>query len=81
MRNSRNRRRHLPTVARVSCRRCAITLLDSPSAAASTMRARVTNAAEIDRERVIDISCERSSSFSTRSTLGRPIAMLMSPVP
>ncbi|MCA8243099.1 hypothetical protein, partial [Burkholderia sp. AU32262] len=36
---------------------------------------------EIERERAIDISCERSSSLSTSSAFGRPIAMLTSPVP
>lgn len=45
------------------------------------MRARMTNAAEIERERAIDISCERSSSLSTSSAFGRPIGVLTSPVP
>jgi hypothetical protein len=55
-------------------------LLGSPSAAASMMRARVTNAAEIERERAIDINCERSSSLNMSFAFGRPIAMVMSPV-
>jgi len=75
MRCSRKRIRHLPTVPRVRCRCWAIALLGSPAAAASTMRARATNAAEIDRERDIEVSCERSSSLNTSSAFGRPIGM------
>jgi hypothetical protein len=37
--------------------------------------------AEIERERAIDISCERSSSFNTSFASGRPIDTLMSSVP
>jgi hypothetical protein len=43
-----------------------------PAAAASTMRARVTGAAEIERERAIEVGCERSSSLSTSSGFDRP---------
>lgn len=43
--------------------------------------ARVTSAAEIERERAIEVSCERSSSLSTSSAFGRPMGMLVSPVP
>src|SRR5580692_6738642 len=81
MRCSRNRARHLPTVARVSCRRLAISLFGSPAAAARTMRARVTSAAGIERERVIEASCDCSASLNINSTFGRPIGMLVSPVP
>jgi hypothetical protein len=45
------------------------------------MRARVTSAAEIERERAIEVSCERSSSLNTSSAFGRPMGMLVSPVP
>jgi hypothetical protein len=81
MRRSRNRIRYLPTVARVSCRRWAIALLGSPVAAARTIRARVTIAAGIERERAIEVNCDRSSSLNTNSAFGRPIDVLVSPAP
>jgi hypothetical protein len=52
---------------------CAVGL---PAAAASTMRARVTSAAEIERERTIEVSCARSSLLNTSSAFGRPMCML-----
>ena len=52
-----------------------------PAAAASTMRTRLTSASEIERERAIELSCERSSSLNTSSAFGRPMSMLVSPVP
>ena len=66
MRRSRKRRRHLPAVAPVICMRLAIWLLGSPSAAASTMRARKESAAGTERQRAIELNCERSDSLSTR---------------
>jgi hypothetical protein len=73
--------RHLPAVARVSCRRLAISLFGSPAAAAKTMCTRVTSAAGIERERAIEASCNCSASLTVNSTFGRPIGMLVSLVP
>ena len=52
----------------------------SPAALANTICARACNAAEIERERVIDCSCARSAASSTRSAFGRPIGMAVSPL-
>src|SRR4051812_31835477 len=54
MRRLMNRRRHLPTVALVVSKRCAIRLLAIPSAHAKTILARCTSAADIERERAMD---------------------------
>ena len=51
-----------------------------PVAAASTMRARDTNAAGSERERAIVESCACSASLSTSSAIGRPIGMAVSPI-
>src|SRR5258708_35666232 len=42
------------------------------------MRARVTSAAGIERERAIEASCDCSASLNVNSTFGRPIGMLVS---
>jgi hypothetical protein len=53
----------------------------APLAHASTMRARATNAAEIERERAIDCSCACSACVNTSSAFDRPIGIAVSPVP
>ena len=45
--------------------------LGSP-AAARTTRVRVTNAAEIERERAFEVSCERASSLNISCAFGHP---------
>ena len=54
MRRAMKRVRHLPTVCLVIFNRTAIALLDSPSAQASTMRARLLYAADSERLRAKD---------------------------
>ena len=49
--NSTNRRRHLPTVAWLTCSRAATDLLSSPSAQPSTIRDRSASACAEDRRR------------------------------
>jgi hypothetical protein len=54
-------------------------LLGSPLAHASTMRARCTNAAGVERERAMEDSCACSASLKINSDFGRPIAIEVSP--
>ena len=45
------------------------------------MRARITLASGIERERAIDVNCERLSSLNTSLAFGRSMGMLVFPVP
>jgi len=62
-----NRPRHFPTVEGVQANCDAISLLDVPSAAASTIRHRNANACELLGRRAHRSSTSRSSSLSTTS--------------
>ena len=68
-----NRCRHLPTVAFDQSRRAAISELESPSPDQSTSLARDTSAWGRLREAANPLSSSRSSAFSSRTGLGRPI--------
>ena len=63
-----NRPRHLPTVEPVQPNSAAISVLDRPSAAASTIRQRNANACELFGRRAHRSSTSRSWSLSTTST-------------
>ena len=72
------RPRHLQTVAGVTCRRRATTLLSVPAAHARMIRARRATCGA-DRERWANDSNRcRSSSVKINATLGRPVRMLAS---
>ena len=63
----------------VNCSRLAIALSASLAAAASTMRARATSEAGIDRERAMAVNSIRSGSLSTKSAFASSLATSISP--
>jgi hypothetical protein len=69
---SMNRRRHLPTVGRVTPRSSATWVLVRPSVQASTIRERNARACEVLRRRGQQASWSRSSSVSVSGVFGRP---------
>ena len=77
---SRNRLRHLPTVRAVSPRSVATALLERPSAALSTMRARCASACAVLGRRTQRVSVCWSSPLSVSSVSGRPLAIGILPV-
>jgi hypothetical protein len=77
-RSDTKRPRHLHTVAGVTWRRRATTLLSRPSPHAKMMRARRATWGA-DRERCAnDSNRRRSSPVKINATLGRPVRMLAS---
>ncbi|GFP48941.1 hypothetical protein LAUMK22_03997 [Mycobacterium kansasii] len=64
--------RHLPTVGRETRSRAATSVLESPSAQASTIRARNANACADLRRSAHLVSVSHSSSVSTSSVFVRP---------
>src|ERR1039458_3557468 len=72
---SRNRCRHLPTVALVSPIWRAICIFVFPEALSKTILARLTSPAGSDRELARLSSCSRCCGLKTNTAFGRPIAI------
>jgi hypothetical protein len=72
---SKNRRRHLPTVALVSPIRRAICWFVLPEALSKIILARLTSPAGRDREPAIPSSCSRCSGRNIKAAFGRPMAI------
>ena len=72
---SRNRRRHLPTVALVSSSWRAICWFVLPEALSKIILARLTSPAGSDREFARPSSCSRCCGLKTNTAFGRPIAI------
>jgi len=73
-----NRRRHLPTVRAVIPSSSATALLERPSAADNTMRARCASACAVLGRRTQRVSVSWSSPLNVSSISGRPLAMASS---
>ena len=74
-RSTRNRSRHLHTVAPVMRSRLATSLLLSPSLQPSTMRARIAIACEVFGRRASMDSFSFSSGVTLSGLVGRPMAI------
>src|ERR1035437_1617691 len=72
-RSSMNRCRHLPTVPGATRRRRATAVFVTPSAQASTMRARRATKLAVRLRCASDCNCCRSSSVTLTVALGRPV--------
>ena len=75
---SRKRRRHLPTVARVTPTAAATASLGQPSAASRLISARRTNPWERLRDLAIDSNRSRSDGLSSNGGNGRPVTIGLS---
>ncbi len=75
---SRKRRRHLPTVARVTPTAAATASLGQPSAASRIISARRTNPWERLRDLAIDSNRSRSDGLSSNGGNGRPVTIGLS---
>ena len=73
---SRNRRRHLPTVCRVTRQRLATSLLSTPCAHASTMREHNANACEVLCRRVHSTNWLYSCMVNFNSTSCGPLRIV-----
>ena len=71
-----NRERHLPTVGRETRSSAATSVLLAPAAQASTIRERSANRWELFGRRAQRASVSPSSSVTTNSAFGRPLAAM-----